>query len=127
MPKVTFKSPLDDVSVEVPAGTSLLEAAEKCGAHVGHSCGGVCACSTCHVWVKRGLESLSEQEDAEMDRIDQAFDVRTVSRLGCQALVDSEDVDVEITEESLSAYLDENPGLRRNLEAEGKWPLKKAR
>jgi 2Fe-2S ferredoxin len=127
MPKVTFKSPLDDVAVEVEPGTSLLEAAEKCGAHVGHSCGGVCACSTCHVWVKRGLDSLSEQEDAEMDRIDQAFDVRPVSRLGCQALVDSEDVDVEITEESLSAYLDENPGLRRNLEAEGKWPLKKAR
>lgn len=127
MPKVTFKSPLDDVAVEVEPGTSLLEAAEKCGAHVGHSCGGVCACSTCHVWVKRGLDSLSEQEDAEMDRIDQAFDVRAVSRLGCQALVGSEDVDVEITEESLSAYLDENPGLRRNLEAEGKWPLKKAR
>ncbi len=126
MPKVSFKSPLDDVSVEVEPGTSLLEAAEKCGAKVGHSCGGVCACSTCHVWVKRGLESLSEQEDAEMDRIDQAFDVRAFSRLGCQSRVDSEDVEVEITEESLSAYLDENPGLRRNLEAEGKWPLKKA-
>jgi ferredoxin, 2Fe-2S len=127
MPKVSFKSPLDDVSVEVESGTSLLEAAEKCGAHVGHSCGGVCACSTCHVWVKRGLDSLSEQEDAEMDRIDQAFDVRAFSRLGCQARVDAEDVDVEITEESLSAYLDENPALRHSLEAEGKWPLKKAR
>lgn len=127
MPKVSFKSPLDDVTVEVEPGTSILEAAERCGAKVGHSCGGVCACSTCHIWVKRGLESLSEQEDAEMDRIDQAFDVRAVSRLGCQARVDSQDVDVEITEESLSAYLDENPGLRRNLEAEGKWPLKKAR
>ncbi len=127
MPKVSFKSPLDDVSVDVAPGTSLLEAAEKCGAHVGHSCGGVCACSTCHLWVKRGLDSLSEQEDAEMDRIDQAFDVRAFSRLGCQARVDAEDVDVEITEESLSAYLDENPALRHGLEAEGKWPLKKAR
>ena len=125
MPKVTFKSPLDDVSVEVEPGTSILEAAEKCGAHVGHSCGGVCACSTCHVWVRRGLESLSDQEDAEMDRIDQAFDVRAFSRLGCQAQVDGEDVDVEITQESLSAYLDENPVLRRQLEAEGKWPLRK--
>jgi ferredoxin, 2Fe-2S len=127
MPRVTFKSPLDDVSVEVEPGTSILDAAEKCGAHVGHSCGGVCACSTCHVWVRKGLESLSEQEDAEMDRIDQAFDVRAFSRLGCQAEVDGEDVDVEITEESLSAYLDENPVLRRQLEAEGKWPLKKGR
>ena len=127
MPKVTFKSPLDDVSVEVAPGTSLLEAAEQCGAHVGHSCGGVCACSTCHLWVKRGLESLTEQEDAEMDRIDQAFDVRAFSRLGCQARVDSEDIEVEITQESLNAYFDENPLLRKQLEAEGKWPIKKAR
>jgi 2Fe-2S ferredoxin len=127
MPKVNFKSPLDDVSVEVAPGTSLLEAAEQCGAHVGHSCGGVCACSTCHVWVKRGLDSLPEQDDAEMDRIDQAFDVRAFSRLACQAHVDGGDVDVEITQESLSAYLDENPILRRQLEAEGKWPLQKAR
>jgi ferredoxin, 2Fe-2S len=127
MPKVSFKSPLDDVCVEVAPGTSLLEAAEQCEAHVGHSCGGVCACSTCHVWVKRGLDSLPEQEDAEMDRIDQAFDVRAFSRLACQARVDGEDVDVEITQESLSAYLDENPVLRRQLEAEGKWPLQKAR
>jgi 2Fe-2S ferredoxin len=126
MPKVTFKSPLDDVSVEVEPGTSLLEAAEKCGAHVGHSCGGVCACSTCHLWVKRGLDNLTEQEDAEMDRIDQAFDVRAFSRLGCQARVDGEDVDVEITQESLNAYFDENPLLRKQLEAEGKWPIKKA-
>ena len=46
MPRVRFKSPFDDVTVEVPAGTSLLEAAEQCGATVGHACGGVCACST---------------------------------------------------------------------------------
>src|SRR5215470_7966473 len=119
MPRVRFRSPFDDVTVEVPEGTSLLEAAEKCGATVGHACGGVCACSTCHVWVRKGLESLSDQEDAEMDRIDQAFDVRAFSRLGCQAQVDGEDVEVEITQESLTAYLDENPVLRRQLEAEG--------
>ena len=58
MPKVHFTSPLDDVTVDVAPGTSLLEAAEACGAQVGHSCGGVCACSTCHVWVKKGLESF---------------------------------------------------------------------
>jgi 2Fe-2S ferredoxin len=125
VPKVHFKSPLDDVTVEVPAGESLLEASERCGAKVGHSCGGVCACSTCHVWVRKGLASLSEQDDQEMDRLDQAFDVREFSRLGCQALVGQEDLEVEITEESLSAYMDENPILRRQLEAEGKWPLKK--
>ena len=125
MPRIRFRSPFDEVVVEVPEGTSILEAAEQCGATVGHACGGVCACSTCHVWVRKGLESLSEQEDAEADRLDQAFDVRPYSRLSCQSLVGSEDIDVDITQESLQAFLDENPDLRHRLEAEGKWPLKR--
>jgi 2Fe-2S ferredoxin len=125
VPKVHFKSPLDDMTVEVKPGATLLEAAEQCGAHVGHSCGGVCGCSTCHVWIRKGLDSLSEQSDAEMDRLDMGFDVRPYSRLSCQTEVGSEDIQVEITEESLTAFMDENPGLRRQLEAEGKWPLKK--
>lgn len=125
MPKVHFKSPLDDVTVEVKPGTTLLDAAEQAGAHVGHSCGGVCACSTCHVWIRKGQESLSEQTDQEMDRLDMGFDVRPYSRLGCQTEVGSEDILVEITEESLTAYMDENPALRHQLEADGKWPLKK--
>jgi 2Fe-2S ferredoxin len=125
VPKVHFKSPLADASVEVPSGTTLLDAAERCGAQVGHSCGGVCACSTCHVWVRKGLESLSEQTDMEMDRLDMGFDVRPYSRLSCQTEVGGEDIQVEITEESLTAFMDENPAIRRQLEAEGKWPLKK--
>ena len=125
MPKVHFKSPLDDVSVEVSPGTTLLDAAEKAGAKVGHSCGGVCGCSTCHIWIRKGLQSLSEQRDDELDRLDMGFDVRPYSRLSCQTEVGAEEVLVEITEESLTAYLDENPVLRRKLESEGKWPLKK--
>jgi 2Fe-2S ferredoxin len=109
----------------VPTGTTLLDAAETCGAQVGHSCGGVCACSTCHIWVRKGLDSLSEQTDAEADRLDMGFDVRPYSRLSCQTELGSEDIQVEITEESLTAFMDENPALRRALEAEGKWPLKK--
>ena len=124
MPKVQFKSPLGELSIEVAEGTTLLDAAEEAHAPVGHSCGGVCACSTCHVWVRKGLESLSEQSDEEMDRLDQAFDVRPSSRLSCQSQVGAEDLTVEITEESLSAYMDENPDLRHRLEAEGRWPLK---
>ena len=125
MPKVTFKSPLAEVAVDVPPGTTLLDAAEKGEAQVGHSCGGVCGCSTCHVWVRKGLESLSEQRDDEMDRLDMGFDVRPYSRLSCQTEVGGEDVTVEITEESLVAFMDENPAIRRKLEAEGRWPLKK--
>jgi ferredoxin, 2Fe-2S len=125
VPKVTFKSPLAEVAVDVPPGTTLLDAAEKGEAQVGHSCGGVCGCSTCHVWVRKGLDSLSEQRDDEMDRLDMGFDVRPYSRLSCQTEVGGEDVTLEITEESLVAFMDENPAIRRKLESEGRWPLKK--
>lgn len=125
MTKVHFHSPLQDLTVEVAPGTTILEAAEQCGAQVGHSCGGVCACSTCHVWVKKGLESLSEQQDDEMDRLDQAFDVKPASRLACQSKIADVDLDVFITEESLVAFMDENPDTRRKLIAEQKWPVRK--
>lgn len=125
MPRVTFRSPLQEVVAEVAEGTTLLDAAEACGGQVGHSCGGACACSTCHVWVKKGLDTLSEQDDMEMDRLDLAYDVKAFSRLACQSKVGTADVDVWITEESLKAYMDEDPTTRKALEAEGKWPPKK--
>jgi 2Fe-2S ferredoxin len=77
------------------------------------------------VWVKKGFDSLSEQDDMELDRLDLAYDVKPSSRLACQSRVDGEDLDVWITEESLKAFMDENPDLRKALEAEGKWPPKK--
>ena len=125
MPKVHFVSPLQDLTVEVAPGTTVLEAAEACGAQVGHVCGGVCACSTCHIFVKKGIESLSEQQEDEMDRLDQAFDVKPTSRLACQSTIADKDLEIAITEESLVAYMDENPDTRRKLIAEGKWPVKK--
>lgn len=124
MPKVTFLFEGREVTVEVPRGTNLLEAAEACGAREGHACGGVCACSTCHVWVRKGFESLSEPSDREQDILDKAFDVKPFSRLGCQAEVDQDDVLVEITPESLQAWYDENPQERaerdRRLREEGR-------
>lgn len=107
MPKVTFLP--DGIEVEVAAGTSILEAARRGGAPVGSACGGVCACSTCHVYVSRGGEALSEQEDDESDILDKAFDVRPSSRLGCQARVGAADVECTISRESRQAYLDEHP------------------
>ncbi len=114
MPRVTFLP--DGNSIEVAPGTSVLEAAKKCHAQVGYACGGVCACSTCHVYVKQGLGSLTEQEEKEEDILDKAFDVRASSRLGCQARVADEDVVVEITRESRQAWLDEHPEERAKLD-----------
>ena len=119
MPKLTFLNPFgphgagsSPLTVECKKGTSILDAAEECGARVGHACGGNLACSTCHVWVKQGLDSLSEMEDGENDILDKAFDVRASSRLGCQAKVADEDVECEITRESRQAYYDEHPAAR---------------
>jgi 2Fe-2S ferredoxin len=114
---VRFK---DHGETEVPLGASILEAAQKAGAPEGYACGGVCACSTCHVYVTRGAELLSEQADEEADILDKAFDVRHNSRLGCQSKVEKEgEIEVEITRESLAAYENEHP------EARGKY-LKRA-
>jgi 2Fe-2S ferredoxin len=99
-------------SVEVPAGTSILEAAKKVHAQVGYACGGVCACSTCHVYVKKGAASLSPQKEREEDILDKAFDVRATSRLGCQAKLGQQDIEVEISRESRRAYFDEHPTER---------------
>ena len=99
--------------IEVPVGTSILEAAQKVGAPEGYACGGVCACSTCHVYVHKGAELLSEQEDEEADILDKAFDVRASSRLGCQSKIVKDGViEVEITRESLEAFENEHPNAR---------------
>lgn len=118
MPKVTFQNPHGPGStgplvVDCPRGQSILDAAEHAGARVGHACGGNLACSTCHVWVHAGLASLPEVTDKENDIMDKAFDVRAESRLGCQARLGDADVVVEITQESLQAWLDENPDARK--------------
>ncbi len=116
MPNVTFlNDPGPDgqpKKIAVPPGTSILEAAKRAHAQVGYACGGVCACSTCHVYVKSGLPSLSSQKDREEDILDKAFDVRASSRLGCQAKLGSSDVEVEISRESRRAYFDEHPEAR---------------
>jgi 2Fe-2S ferredoxin len=99
--------------IEVPVGSSILDAAQKLEAPEGYACGGVCACSTCHVYVQKGAELLSEMEDDENDILDKAFDVRATSRLGCQSKIEKDGVvEVEITRESLEAYENEHPEAR---------------
>ena len=124
MPKITFLNPQGPQSsgplvIEAKPGESILDAAEHHGARVGHACGGNLACSTCHVWVHEGLDSLPDVTDKENDIMDKAFDVRPESRLGCQAKLGDDDVVVEITEESLRAWLDENPDARAKERSAG--------
>lgn len=67
---------------------SLLDVALNFGIHLDHACGGNCACTTCHVVVKKGKECLSEMEDDEADRLDMAADLQLDSRLGCQLVIE---------------------------------------
>jgi ferredoxin, 2Fe-2S len=110
MPIVRFKGYGE---TEVPIGSSILEAAQKIDAPEGYACGGVCACSTCHVYITKGRELLSDQEEEEEDILDKAFDVRQSSRLGCQSVIESDgEIEVEITRESLEAFENEHPEHR---------------
>ena len=114
MPKITFIDPegaTTEVEVE-PGKDNLLHIAEEHDVKLGSACGGVCACSSCHVYIKEGLDSLEEMEDAEEDRLDMGFDVRPSSRLGCQCVVQDEDLVVENSEESISTWYNEHPDRR---------------
>lgn len=116
MPKVRFEP--DGIEIEVPVGTSILQASNMAHSQVGSACGGVCACSTCHVYVKEGLDDLSDASDREEDILDKAFDVKANSRLGCQSKIQSDTtIVVEISRESRQAFLDEHPEIRAALKA----------
>jgi 2Fe-2S ferredoxin len=76
---------------------SLLDVLLAYNVDIDHACGGVCACSTCHLYVKKGLESCSSPTDDEQDMLDMAPDIKTNSRLACQCIPNgTEDVTIEI-------------------------------
>jgi 2Fe-2S ferredoxin len=72
----------------VGKGDSILEAAMDAGINIEHACGGVCACSTCHIYVESGASSLSESTEAEEDRVEEAPGLQRNSRLSCQCIVE---------------------------------------
>src|SRR5450756_940494 len=67
---------------------SILDVLLSHGVHLEHACGGNCACTTCHVVVKKGKELLNEMDDDEADRLDMAADLQLNSRLGCQTVIE---------------------------------------
>ena len=78
---------------------SILNTALSAGIDMEHSCGGVCACSTCHIIVRQGLDTCNEATDDEEDMLDLAPGLEPQSRLACQCVPDgSQDIIVEIPE-----------------------------
>jgi len=100
--KVRFRfeeHPYQEVEVEVDAGDSILDAALDNNIHLNHNCGAVCACSTCHVYIDNGMDSLAGISGKEEDFIDRAENPKVNSRLGCQCVVNS-DIEVTIPDQS---------------------------
>ena len=115
---MTFHTPERTVQVTVdpdklPYGVtglpgSILDIVMGNGVDLEHACGGVCACSTCHVIVKEGLDTCNEGTDDEFDQLDEAPAITLQSRLACQCVPDgTKDIVVEI------------PALNKNLVKEG--------
>jgi ferredoxin, 2Fe-2S len=106
MPQVIFlpheKFCPEGMVVEAAPGTSILELAHEHHIEMESACGGVCACTTCHCIIREGFSSLEEADELEEDFLDRAWGLEAQSRLGCQAIVGSEDLTVEIPKYSLN-------------------------
>ena len=86
----------DGKEVEAQAGETILDVALRNHIHLEHACEKSCACTTCHVVVREGFDSLDESTEDEDDMLDKAWGLEPESRLGCQAKVVDEDLVVEI-------------------------------
>ena len=100
MPKIKFL-PHQEIcpegkEVEVAAGISICDAALDNGIEIDHACEKSCACTTCHVYVREGYNSLEEPSENEEDYLDKAWGLEPDSRLSCQARVRNENLVVEI-------------------------------
>ena len=89
-------------TIDAPRGTSLCEAMLDNGIPIEHACEMACACTTCHVVVKQGFDSLGEMDEAEEDLLDRAWGLTPTSRLSCQAIVSDQDVVIEIPKYSIN-------------------------
>lgn len=92
----------DGAVLEAQSGESVLDVALKNGIHIEHACEKSCACTTCHVVIREGFDSLDESEELEDDMLDKAWGLEPESRLSCQAKVADEDLVIEIPKYSLN-------------------------
>ena len=88
--------------LEANAGETVLDVALKIGIGIEHACEKSCACTTCHVVIREGFDSLEESDEMEDDMLDKAWGLEPESRLGCQAKIADEDLVVEIPKYTLN-------------------------
>jgi len=82
--------------IDVEPGVTICDAALKNGIEIEHACEKSCACTTCHIIVREGFNSLNEAREEEEDLLDKAWGLEPESRLSCQAVVGNEDLVIEI-------------------------------
>ena len=92
----------DGAVIDAVAGMSLCDALLTHDVEIEHACEKSCACTTCHVLVREGIESLNEATELEEDMLDKAWGLEAQSRLGCQVVVADEDLTIEIPKYSLN-------------------------
>ena len=111
MYNITFKfeqKGLEPITIEnVESDQSILEVALKNDIDLHHNCGGVCACSTCHVYVEKGEDMVEELSDREEDFIDRAINPRLNSRLSCQCILVDGGGNIEVLLPDQSQFLGE--------------------
>ena len=100
MPKIVFL-PHEEICpegkvIEANSGESICRAALRNGMEIEHACEMSCACTTCHVVIREGYDSLEEADELEDDYLDKAWGLEPDSRLSCQAIVTDEELVVEI-------------------------------
>ena len=86
----------EGAAFEVEPGVTICDAALSHGIEIEHACEKSCACTTCHVIIREGFDTLQEAEETEEDMLDKAWGLEPESRLSCQSLVGEEDLVIEI-------------------------------
>lgn len=92
----------EGVVLEAPVGESICDVLLNNGIEIEHACECSCACTTCHVIVREGYESLNEPEELEEDLLDKAWGLEPESRLSCQAIVSETPLVIEIPRYSIN-------------------------
>jgi 2Fe-2S ferredoxin len=82
--------------IEAKSGDSICDTLLKNHIEIEHACDKVCACTTCHVIVREGFDTLPPSDDLEDDMLDKAWGLSPKSRLSCQSIIQNDDITIEI-------------------------------
>jgi 2Fe-2S ferredoxin len=99
--KISFEEKgLEPVELPIAEGESVLDVCLENGIELQHNCGGVCGCSTCHIYLTKGMDNVQEISDKEEDFVDRAVNPRINSRLGCQCVMIDGDIEITLPDQS---------------------------